>query len=250
MTKPRARILVVNPNMSDAVTSTYVRAATDSAPDGVDLVGVTGTFGAKIVTIEAENVVAAYSALELVAKHVSGFDAVILAISFDSGLRALQSLLPVPVVGITEATLQAASQGGRRIGIIFFGEASRELYEGVIAGYGITPVGCLAIDFTSVEDYLTPDAKDDAVTDAIATLKAAGAEAIAICGTAIVGMAARLQLASDVPLYDGLCAVEKCLADVGQDTISERRCRSPVGPSQNLSPELSNLIAGTLTSQR
>lgn len=250
MTEPRTRILVVNPNMSDAVTSTYVQAATEIAPDGVDLVGVTGAFGAKIVTTEAENVVAAYSALELVAKHVSGFDAIILAISFDSGLKALQSLLPVPVVGITDATLQAASQGGRRVGIIFFGETSRELYEGVIAGYGITPVGCLAIDFTSVEDYLKPDAKDDAVTDAIATLQVAGAEAIAICGTAIVGMAARLQLSSDVPLYDGLCAVEQCLADAWQDTTSEHHFRSPVGPSQNLSPELTNLIAGTLTSPR
>ncbi len=246
MTKPRTRVLVVNPNMSDAVTSTYVRAATDIAPGGIDLVGVTGAFGAKIVTIEAENVVAAYSALELVAKHAPGFDAVILAISFDSGLRALQSLLPVPVVGITEATLQAASQGGRRVGVIFFGEASRGLYAGVIANYGITPVQCRAIEFSSVDDYLKPDAKDGAVKDAIEALQSAGAEAIAICGTAIVGMASRLQPVSAVPLYDGLCALELCLAQIKERSISENRHRLPIGLSQNLSPELIKLIAGTL----
>jgi allantoin racemase len=243
LTTPRRRILVVNPNTSEAVTATFLEALRDITPDDVDLTGVTGTFGAKIVTREAENIVAAYCALELVAQHTRGrfgWDAVILAISFDSGLKALQSLLPCPVVGITQATLRAAAQGGRRVGVLFLGEASRALYERVIAGYGITPVGSRAIDFASVEDFLRPDTKDQAIREAILALTLAGAEAIALLGTVIAGTASRLQTASDVPLYDGLSALALCL----EPTPSIQEPQGPLGPTQNLSPDLTELIAG------
>jgi len=245
LTKPRTRILVVNPNISDAVTTAFVGAMAGDAPDRVELTGVTGTFGAQIVSIEAENVVAAFSALELAARHAQGFDGIILAISFDSGLKALQSVLPVPVIGITQATLQAASRGGRRVGVVFFGEASRQLYEDLTAGYGITPVGYRSINFTSVDDYLRPESRDEAVAEAIASLQAAGAEAIAIYGTAVAGIAARLQPRSDLPLFDGLCALDSCVAQIEQGAGTGSLQRQPVGPSRNLSRELTDLIAGT-----
>lgn len=119
MIKQKKHILVVNPNTSSAVTEAFVNAISAIAPLDVTFKGVTGTFGAKIVTVEAENTVAAFGALELIAEHVVGCDAVILAISFDSGLSATQSILPLPVVGISHAALIAATRGDRRIGVIF-----------------------------------------------------------------------------------------------------------------------------------
>lgn len=115
MIKKPKRILVVNPNTTDAVTQAYVDAITAISPPDVTFKGVTGTYGAKIVTVEAENTVAAYGTLALIAEHVVGFDAVILAISFDSGLSAAQSILPLPVVGISSAALHAAAQGERSV---------------------------------------------------------------------------------------------------------------------------------------
>jgi allantoin racemase len=240
------RILVVNPNTSAGVTTAFVRAMEAIAPKDVVLTGVTGTFGAKIVTIEAENTVAAYGALDLIAKHAAGCDAVILAISFDSGLSAARSVLSMPVVGITEAAVQSAIQGGRRIGAVFFGEASRRLYEDLIASYGVKPVGCLAIDIGSVADYLAPEAKDQTVLDAVQDLVGDGAEAVVICGAAIVGMAARLQARAGVPLYDGLEALEQCLAQIEHFNTSDSRYQAPIERSSNISPELAGLIAGAL----
>ena len=246
MTVAKTRILVVNPNTSSGVTTAFVRAMEAIAPQNVDLTGVTGTFGAKIVTIEAENTVAAYGALDLIAKHAAGCDAVILAISFDSGLKAARSVLSMPVVGITEAALRSATQDNRRIGVVFFGEASRRLYEDLIESYGITPVGCHAIDIGSVADYLAPEAKDQVVLDAVRDLAGAGAETVVICGAAIVGMAARLQARAVVPLYDGLEALEQCLAQIEQLDPPTHQYYPPIEPSSNIAPELIDLIAGAL----
>lgn len=250
MIKEPKRILVVNPNTTQEVTQAFVNAIRTIAPPDVTFTGVTGTFGAKIVTVAAENTVASYGALELIAKHVVGYDAVILAISFDSGLDAAQSILPIPVVGISHAALFAAAQDNRRVGVIFFGEKSRALYEELVRSCGITPVGCIAIEIGSVADYLTPQSKDSAVLQAIETLVAQEAESIAIFGSAIVGMAARLQPTVSVPLYDGLAALDETLRQIEEDTGLREPMQLPVGSSENLSQELTELMAGNLIKRR
>lgn len=239
-------ILVVNPNTTQAVTQAFVAAIGSIAPPELTFKGVTGSFGARIVTVAAENTVAAFGTLELIAKHVVDCDAVILAISFDSGLDAARSILPIPCVGISHAALFAAAQGDRRVGVIFFGEKSRTLYEELVRSCGIAPVGCIAVEISSVADYLTPHSKDGAVLQAVENLVARGAEAIAIFGAAIVGMAARLQPQSNVPLFDGLAALNETLRQIDANSNHDTALQLPVGPSENLSPELTRLMTGTL----
>ncbi len=171
------RILAVNPNTSTAVTDAFVTEARRIAPPDVSVDGVTGTFGATIVSCEAENVVAAHSALDLLAAHAAGYDAVILAISFDSGLLAAQELLPVPVVGLTHAACRAAGVEDRPVGVIGFGAVSLPLYRRTIHGHGFRPVAFEAVEIASTAAYLTPGAMDRAVLGAVDRLAAAGAEA-------------------------------------------------------------------------
>lgn len=236
------RILVVNPNTSSEVTEAYLAAARAVAAKDTVLSGVTGRFGARIVSTEAENIIAGHSALDLVADHAQGHDAVILAISFDTGLDALRSVLPMPVIGITAAALRAAATGGRRVGIVFFGEVSRGLYERVIATNGIVPFGMAAITVGAVSDYLSPEARDDAVEAACVQLKAEGAEAIVICGAAIVGMAARLAPRLPLPVHDGIEAVHASLATA--NTLKAGHMHMPLGDSVGLPPSLARLLRG------
>jgi allantoin racemase len=238
---PPRRILVVNPNTSEAVTRAYLDVARAVAPPGVAFDGVTGRFGARIVSTGAENLIAGHAALELVADNLPGHDAVILAISFDTGLAALRDLLPVPVVGITEAALAAARTGDRRVGVVIFGEVSRPLYEQVIAGYGGAVIGYEAVGIGSPGDYLDPTRNDAAVAQAVGRLAARGAEAAVICGAAIVGIAARLQACASVPLFDGSEAVAMCMA--AQPTPPP--AHPPIAGSTGLSPALAALLAGS-----
>src|SRR6478735_3823964 len=106
------RLLAINPNTSVTVTARFLTEARRSLPNTATLDGATGRFGAGIVSSLAENVIAAHAALELLARHGGGYDAVILAISFDTALEAARDLMPVPVIGMTEAAIIAARAHG------------------------------------------------------------------------------------------------------------------------------------------
>jgi len=238
------RILAVNPNTSKDVTGAFVAAARRNAPAGVEIDGVTGEFGATIVSYEAENVIAAHAALELIAKHAAGYDAIILAISFDTALIAIAELLPTPVIGITHAACEAARMGDRAVGVVSFGAVSLPLYKRVIEGYGFRPLAYEVVEIESTADYLSPMAKDRAVLKAVADLADAGAEAVAICGSAIVGMAERLAPQASLPLYDGVASVAAALTALNADSAAPRTTIRPVGQSTGLSAELTALISG------
>jgi len=230
------RLLAVNPNTSQAVTDRFVAEARRVAPPGVTIDGVTGRFGVRIVTTEAGNVVAGHSALDLIARHAAGHDGVILAISFDSALAAARELLTVPVVALTESALAAATAP---VGVILFGSVSRPIYERLIAGYGVTPLGIEVIESTSIAAFLEAGASDRPVVEAVERLAAKGARSAVICGAAVVGMAARLAPSAPIPLVDGSAAVAACLARIGS-----RRQPVPAGESVGLSPELAALLRG------
>lgn len=238
------RILAVNPNTSAEVTEAYVREVRRITPQGVTIDGVTGEFGARIVSTEAENTIAGHAMLDLMARYAVGYDGVILAISFDTALRAAQELLPVPVVGITQAALVAAEPRERRIGVVVFGETCLPMYRRVIQSYGVSPVGYEIVGLGSAAAYLSPQALDRDVVAACARLGQAGAGAIVICGTVIAGMAARLQADVQVPLFDGASALALCLDHVRlRDTGPARP--SALGDTIGLSQELTDLLRGT-----
>jgi allantoin racemase len=241
----RRRILVVNPNTSQEVTDAFVAAAREGAPEGVAFDSVTGQFGARIVSTEAENVIAGHSALELVARHWQQHDAVILAISFDTALLAIRPLLPVPVIGITEAALRAAQAVGPAIGVVFFGEVSRGLYTHLIAGYGAQTVGFEAVEIASAADYLAPDARDRSVIEACQRLDRQGADAIVVCGAAIAGIARRLQSDVRVPLFDGTEAVAMSLSAIAS-AVPTPPLPVPVGDTTGLSDALAALLRGQM----
>lgn len=242
------RILVVNPNTTEAVTQGFLDVARRIAPAGLAFDGVTGRFGARIVSNEAENVIAGHSVLDLIAEHAAGHDAVILAISFDTALLAARAMLPIPVIGITEAALAAAQEGGRRVGVVFFGEISRPVYERVFASYGVSPVASAVVEFASAADYLAAEAKDRAVAEACRRLADQGAEAAVICGAAAVGMAARLQPDAPIPLFDGAAAIARCAAELAAPSPAMGAETGPrpkaIGDLVGLSPALTALLRG------
>ncbi|WP_353475210.1 aspartate/glutamate racemase family protein [Salipiger sp. H15] len=236
------RLLALNPNTSPEVTAAFVAEARRIAPEGTLIDGVTGGFGARIVTTEAENLIAAHAALELAAQHAGGVDGVILAISFDTALRALSELLPVPVVGLTEAAL--AATGGVPFGVVIFGASSQPLYARLLEGYGYSPAGWEVIEFASREDYLDAERRDGAVLGAIDKLAQAGAQAVVILGAAIVGMAARLAPRAAVPVSDGAAALALCRDRIAGGAAQPAR-PVPIAESIGLSPALAALLAGT-----
>jgi allantoin racemase len=207
------RILVVNANTSQIVTEKVAAQARASASPGTEIVAVTGTFGANVIGSRAEHAIGEHSAIALVAQHAPGCDAVVIAVSYDTGLRAARELLAVPVVGMTEAGLLTACMLGGRIGFITFGRRVLPLYHELVAAYGLGAriAGWRVLESTAAYQRGAHDALDREIVAAARDLiERDGAETVVLTGAVRAGVPARLQPDVPVPLIDCMaCAVRQ-----------------------------------------
>jgi allantoin racemase len=111
------RILLINPNSNKATTEMMVQIAQSAAPDDMEIVGATAP-RSPLMIIDPEALAA--SAPQVVeiglgqGKEVSG---IIISAFGDPGWADLRRQAKVPVVGIAEAAMLAASDKGRRFGV-------------------------------------------------------------------------------------------------------------------------------------
>jgi len=200
------RILLANANTTEAVTETCAAAARAAAAPGTEIVAVTPRFGPAIISSRAENAIAAHALLECLAANHAGCDAAILAVSYDTALAAARQLLPIPVIGMTEAACLAACMLGGRFGLVTF--SSADLYREVIAGHGLAGrlSGIALVEATAHGAATDPGSVAAKVAEAARGLAADGADSVLLGGAALAGIGARVQAEVPVPLIDGIAA--------------------------------------------
>jgi allantoin racemase len=244
------KLLLLNPNTTQAVTDAVLVAARAAARPGTELKAVTGRFGPVVIGSRAENALAQHSVLQLAAEHAHDCDAVVRAVSLDTGLWACRELLNVPVIGMTEAGLLAGCSVATRIGLITYGRRMGPLYREIAEGYGLASrlAGIATLDVTPQQTFSEPQVVRDAVLSAARRLvQHDGAEAVLLAGAAMAAMAADLQPEVDVPLLDGVaCAVALAEAHVTLK-LPKARSGSVSGTGgrevRGVSSELANLFA-------
>lgn len=213
------KLLLVNPNLTQAVTDAVLAAARSRAAPGTELVAVTGSFGPAVIGSRAENALAQHGVLDLVAQHAPGCDAVVLGVSLDTALWACRELLDIPVVGMTEAGLLCGATVATRIGLLTNGARMGPLYRELVQSYGLGErlAGVETLALTPQQMVGAPQDAQDAVLAAARTLiERDGAEAVLLAGAAMASMAEALQPHLPVPLLDGVgCAVALAQALVG-----------------------------------
>lgn len=203
------RLLLANANTTTAVTELCAASARAAAAPGTEIVPATPRFGPAIISSRAENAIAAHGLLECLAEHHAGCDAAILAVSYDTALAAARQLLPIPVIGMTEAACLAACLVGGRFGLVTF--SSADLYREVIAGHGLASrLSGIALVAASPYDAASdPDGVAEKVASAAAGLAREGADSVLLGGAALAGMGGRIQPHVPVPLIDGIAAAVK-----------------------------------------
>jgi allantoin racemase len=199
------RILVLNSNTSEVVTEKIAAAARAAAGPGTEIVAVTGTFGARVIGTRAEHAIGEHSTLALVARHAPGCDAVVIGVSYDTGLRAARELLSIPVVGMTEAGLLTACMLGGTIGIVTFGRRVLPLYKELVAGYGLAGrvTGWRVLESTAAYGRAAhPELDREIVAAARDLVERDHAEVILLTGAVMAGVPERLQPDLPVPMVD------------------------------------------------
>jgi allantoin racemase len=236
------RILLINPNTSPAVTDLVAARVRVIAGERATIVPVTGRFGARYIASRAAAAVAGHAALDALAEHVTGCDAVYLACFGDPGLAALKEVSPVPVVGMAEASCRAACSRGERFTIVTGGALWEPMVREFVFGLGLSDRLAAIRTIAPAGDEIARD--PDA---ALALLAAActacaredGADVVILGGAALAGLAARIQPAVPVPV---LCSVEAgALAVLAAGDVGPC-ARSAPAVETGLSPALAKLL--------
>ncbi|WP_198369735.1 aspartate/glutamate racemase family protein [Roseomonas rosulenta] len=203
------RLLLANPNTTRSITELMAQAARSVASAGTSVKAVTADFGAAVIGSRMEMVIGDYASLSLIAREAEGCDAVIVAAALDSGLRALKEMLPVPVLGLTQAAVHAACLTGGRFGLVVSTARVATVMEEMIEGYGLASrlagVSWVGADPTAI--YGDPGGSAARIAECARSLVTQKrADAVVLIGAVMAGIPERIRDDVPVPLIEGVTA--------------------------------------------
>jgi allantoin racemase len=203
------RVLLINPNTTEAVTQRMADAARGAAAPDTEIVPVTARFGAAVIGSRVEAAFSAAAVIERLPRCAEGCDAAIIGASLDPGLAAVREMLDIPVVAITEAALHTACLLGGRFGAITMGANNGTFLRELAVAYGLsTRLGAVHTLATTPLDFLADLAKGtDAIRAAAEAMTTDDAvDTIVLIGAVMAGVPALLQPALRVPVLEGVSA--------------------------------------------
>lgn len=243
------RLLLINPNISESVTGLIAAEARRAAPPDTEVTAVTAPFGVAYIETRAEAVVGAYAALQLLAEHHAGHDAAVIAAFGDPGLGGAKELVPIPVVGLTEAALASASLLGGRVSIIAISRRIRAWYRETVEAHGL--LGRLA-SIRSLDEPLSDigrvqdDQGERLVALCAEAVKADGADCVILAGAPLAGLARKVSDRIPVPVVDGVASAVRhagSLAAMGMaGATAGSLAPPPEKPWAGLPPQLARLL--------
>jgi allantoin racemase len=207
------RCLVLNPNTTAAVTE-MVLAACRRAQPGVQWDGATARFGAPYIANEVSYAKAGHAVLDAYEAFYEGQDLVLLACFGDPGLLALRETSRVPVIGLAQASFEAAARQGR-FAVVTGGHAWAPMLARFARAQGLDAklTGIHTIDWTGAQIAADPDGARDALVAAAQHGLEEGAQCVLLGGAALAGLAASLQPRVAVPVLDNVLLAAQAVAD-------------------------------------
>jgi allantoin racemase len=206
------RILVLNPNTTEAVTGLLTEAGRAVAAPGTELVSLTATRGVPYLATRAEAQLGGAIVLEMLAEHQQGADAAIIAAFGDPGLFGARELFDCPVIGMSEAAMLTACMLGRRFAIITFATALATWYRDCVEMHGLQERCCavrtLDQSFASLAEVQS-EKEDLLVALANKAVEEDAAEVIILGGAPLAGLAPRVRDRVPVPLVDPIASAVK-----------------------------------------
>ena len=201
-------ILAINPNTAEAVSELLERHLRAAAPATRWRVA-TGRFGARYIVSEAAFSIASHAAIDAWAGHAEGCDAVLLACFGDPGLHALRELSPVPVVGLAEASMQAAAENAARFSIVTGGPRWGPMLERLARELGFGPklASVRAIAITGGQAAADPDGAVASLAQACREAQVEdGAGAVILGGAGFAGLAEPVSTLAGITVIDSVIA--------------------------------------------
>ncbi|WP_267422942.1 aspartate/glutamate racemase family protein [Methylobacterium sp. GC_Met_2] len=237
------RILLINPNTSAAITDLVARHVCAQLGDQAALRAVTGRFGARYIASRSAAAIAGHAALDALAEHEAGCDAVYLACFGDPGLFALREIARVPVVGMAEAACHEAAARGP-FGIVTGGAAWEPMLREFVAALGLADrlAAIRTVAPSGAAIARDPDAALAGLAEACGACAEAGAVTVILGGAGLAGLTARLASRVACPL---ICSVEAGTRSVLAAARGSAQLRQAPEPAETtgLAPALTARMA-------
>ncbi|GLZ55930.1 aspartate/glutamate racemase family protein [Actinomycetospora sp. NBRC 106378] len=203
------RILVVNVNTTESVTAAIAASARTVAASGTEIVGLTPRFGAESVEGNLESHLAALGVADAVLRYPGPYDAVIQAGYGEHGREALQEMLDVPVVDITDAAASTAQFLGHRYSVVTTLDRTVPLIEDRLLLAGLDR-RCASVRASGLEVLAIERDPAAAMAAIVAQARAAvvedHAEVICLGCGGMAGLDEQVAAATGVPVVDGVTA--------------------------------------------
>jgi allantoin racemase len=205
------RLLVLNPNTTEAMTRRVVAQVERVLAPGWTVRGATATVGAPVIADRASFAAGAQAALQTFRAAGADADAVLLACFGDPGLAPLRALAGVPVAGMADSALREADALARPFRVVTAGpEWPAMLREGAAAsGLDRWLEQVVALETTGLAVAREPDRFRGLVQEALDRAAADGIATVVLGGAGFAGMARSLR--TQGRLIDGLEAAVRAL---------------------------------------
>lgn len=240
------RILILNPNTTEAVTSLMLEAGRAVASPGVEVDAITAPRGFPYIASRAEAQIGGAIALEMLAETEGRFDAAILAAFGDPGLFGARELFDFPVIGVSEAAMLTACMLGGQFLIVTFASALCGWYRDCVAMHRLESrcAGVVALDrsFGSLEDARETNwqALVDLANEAIAERDA---DVAILAGAPLAGLATRARDLIRAPVVDPVAAAVK----QAEALIALRTTKASLGSFRRPAPKASTGLSPKLS---
>ena len=227
------RILVINPNTTQAMTDEIGHAARAVAAPGTEVDCVSPASGPRSIEGHADEVLAAYNTLDLVAQTAGEYDGYVIACFGDPAIAACREVADVPVVGIAEAAMHMASLVAHKWSIVTVLPRVEPFMEEVVRRYGMetrcASIRCTPLTVLEIEQDLerTKRMMHDEARDAIDN---DGAEAILLGCAGLGPIDKTMQDALGVPVFDGTACAVKLLEGLHGYGVTTAKVRAYLTP--------------------
>ena len=245
------RLLLINPNITQAVTDRMAAEARLSASPGTEIVAVTAAFGSEYIASRPEAAIGAHAVLDAIACHEQGCDAIIIAAFGDPGLAAARELASIPVLGLGESAMLVAWTLCRRFSIVCLSSRLRRWYIELAEEVGLAGrLGSVRGLDVAIPDIANAKEQLQArlIAECLAAVEQDGAEAVIFGGGPIAGLAREVADDIPVPVLDGVsCAVRLAEAIGGlhpRKPVTGSFARPAPKPATGLSPALLRRFTG------
>lgn len=223
----KVKILALNPNSSENVTDSVVRAMSAvAASSDVEFVGTTSADGPAGIVTQSDYEDASQRMETQAKQGFSDAGAVVVACFSDPGLQEARRLSPVPILGLGEEGLRAALQLGQRVGVVAVADAAipRHLAYWERLNLADKVVGERALNLPVAESGNPDVAFDRMRAAALALRDKDGADVI------LLGCAGMSNLRAALSVVVGLPVVDPCeAAAVTAIEAASQQARSGVG---------------------